>query len=54
MKDKLPAKLRAVTLFLCCAVLTLLGGGAQHKNSVTARSFAGSLSFMIWRLPPRR
>ena len=43
MKDKLPAKLRAVTLFLCCAVLTLLGGGARAEEEVETGARAAVL-----------
>ena len=43
MKDKLPAKLRAVTLFLCCAVLTLLGGGARAEEDVETGARAAVL-----------
>ena len=43
MKDKLPAKLRAVTLFLCCAVLTLLGGGARAEVEVETGARAAVL-----------
>ena len=49
MKDKLPAKLRAVTLFLCCAVLTLLGGGARAEEEVeTGARAAGAHRAQHW------
>ncbi|MCI6039645.1 MAG: D-alanyl-D-alanine carboxypeptidase [Clostridiales bacterium] len=43
MKEKLLAKLRAVTLLICCTVLTLLGGGARAEEEVETGARAAVL-----------
>lgn len=43
MRDKLPAKLRAVALLICCTVLTLLGSSAKAEEEVKTSARAAVL-----------